>query len=260
MLFDPFQGALWEQWFTTELGRYIFSRQEKLILDIVSPFDGESVLDVGCKTGNFLRLFQRQGCSISGIDSSAEALEVARKKLGPRCELIQANAADLPFSDNEFDVVTIIHGVSAFANPQKVLAEAVRVSRNRVFVGFYNKYSFVGTEQSIRKLFGFPATSAMRFFSIREMKSIINKTMANPYLTWGSVIYLPGPVYKLFSELEELFPMKKNPLGAFVGMALPVRYTYRTVQNPIMDSFELKAKTQAAAPETVRSMLREGAR
>jgi len=57
------------------------------------------------------------------------------------CELVLGNAADIPFSDNEFDVVTLTGGLQGSANPQKALAEAVRVSRNRVFVGFLNRYS-----------------------------------------------------------------------------------------------------------------------
>jgi len=242
------------------MSQYIFSRQEKLILDLVSPVAGESLLQVGCGTGNYLGLFRRQKCLLTGLDSSADALEQARIKLGSSCELVQGNAASLPFSDNEFDIVMIMNGPRILDDPQKVLAEAVRVSRNRVFVGFYNRHSFAGAGQSIRKLFDIQGASAMRLFSIREMKSVIHKAMANPYLTWGSVIYFPGLVYKLFSEPEELFPMRKNPLGAFAGMAFPVRYTYRTLQNPIRDSLELKAKARAPAPESVRSMLREGDR
>ena len=241
----------------TELGQYIFSRQEKLILDLVSPIAGESLLDVGCGTGDYLRMFQKKNCVLTGIDSSDAALASARNKLGHRCELVQGNATDLPFSDNEFDVVSLVHGPQILGDPRKVMAEAVRVSRGRVFVGFFNKHSFVGTKQSVRKLFCFPVTSAMRFFTIGEMQSIINKTMLTPSITWGSVIYLPSPVYTFFSELEELFPMKNNPLGAFIGMVFPVRYTYRTVQNPIRNSFELKTKTQAAAPEAIRGMFQE---
>jgi len=241
----------------TELGQYIFSRQEKLILDLVSPIASESILDVGCGTGNYLRMFQKKNCALTGIDSSDAALASARNKLGHRCELVQGNPTDLPFSDNEFDVVSLVHGPQILGDPRKVMAEAVRVSRSRVFVGFFNKHSFVGTKQSVRKLFCFPVTSAMRFFTIGEMQSIINKTMLTPSITWGSVIYLPSPVYTFFSELEELFPMKNNPLGAFIGMVFPVRYTYRTVQNPIRNAFELKTKTQAAAPEAIRGMFQE---
>lgn len=242
------------------MSQYIFSRQEKLILDLVSPVAGESLLQVGCGTGNYLGLLRREKCLLTGFDSSADVLDQARIMCGSQCELVQGNAASLPFSDNEFDVVMIMNGPQPLGDPLTVLAEAVRVSRNRVFVGFYNSYTFVGSGQAMRELFAIPSVLAMQFFSISEMKSIIRKTMPYTDLTWGSVIYFPGPVYKLFSELEELFPMKNNPLGAFVGMAFPVRYTYRTLQTPIMDSLELKAKARITVPETVRSILREGNR
>ncbi len=258
MLIDPLQDAAEDRWLETETGRYVFSRQEKLIMDLVSPAAGESLLDVGCKTGNYLRLFQQKKCNLTGLDASAEALKIARNKLGSRCDLIQNTVSDLPFSDNEFDIVTLINSMQSSDDPQKTIAEAVRVSRSRVFIGFFNKYSFVGTGQSVRKLFGFPVTSSVRFFTIGEMQSIIHATMASASVSWGSVICLPGPLYTFFPEFDKLFPVKKNPLGAFVGMLVMVKYTYRTVQSPLINSFEIKAKAQAAAPEAVRGMLQGG--
>ncbi len=258
MLIDPLRAVAEDRWLETETGRYIFSRQEKLILDLVSPAAGESLLDVGCKTGNYLRLFQQKKCNLTGLDASADALKLARNKLGSQCDLIQSTTSDLPFSDNEFDIVTLINSLYSSDDAQKVIAEAVRVSRNRVFIGFFNKYSFAGTGHTVRKLFGFPVASSVRFFTIGEMQSIIRETMAIPSVSWGSVICLPGPLYTLFSEFDELFPIKKNPLGAFVGMLITIKYTYRTVQNPLMNSFEIKSKTRAAAPEAVRGMLRGG--
>ena len=239
------------------MNQYIFARQEKLILDLVSPVAGQSLLDVGCGTGNYLSMFQKSRCTLTGIDPSDAALASARKKLGHPCELVRGNITELPFSDNEFDIVCAVFGPQTSDDPQKVLAEAVRVSRGRVFVGFFSKYSLVGTQHSVRKLFGFPLTTNMRFFTVREMQALINKTMAVPSVTWGSVMYLPKAVYAFFSELEDFFPMKNNPLGAFVGMVFPVRYTYRTVQNPILNSFDLKAKTRATAPEAIRGMLQQ---
>jgi SAM-dependent methyltransferase len=254
---NTIKAASRDQWLATEVGRYIYSRQEKLIMDLVSPVAGESLLDVGCGTGDNLYLFQKRKCILTGIDSSKDALELARQKVGRQCEFVLGEATDLPFSDNEFDIVTLITSIQISHDHQKVIAEAIRVCRNRIFVGFLNKHTLIGTKQSVRKLFGFPILSQVRFFSIGEMKSIINQAM-NTSITWGSVIYLPTSIYKWCSEFEELLPMKKNPLGAFVGMAVPVRYSYRTVQNPLMNSFELDAKTQAATPDAIRNMLREG--
>lgn len=258
MFFDPLQAGTAEDGDPTRQSSRLHLRQEKLILDLVAPVAGESVLDVGCGNGSCLRLFGRKKCLLTGLDASQAALEAARRNLGASCELVLGNAADIPFSDNEFDVVTLTGGLQGSANPQKVLAEAVRVSRNRVFVGFLNRYSSAGTEQAVRKFFGFPAASDFRFFSIGEMQNLIHKTMSGAVIQWGSVMCLPGPAYALLSSLEDLFPMRKNPLGAFVGMVFAVNYTYRTVQHPVVHSFKLKARERAAAPEAVRDMLREG--
>lgn len=65
--------------------------------------------------------------------------------------------------------------------------------------------------------------------------------------TGGCSVVVPG---------DDLFPMRNNPLGAFVGMVFSVNYTYRTVQHPVLNSFKLKARERAAAPEAVRDMLR----
>ena len=121
MLFDPLQAVSQDHWLETELGRYIFSRQEKLIMDLVRPAAGESVLDVGCGSGNYLSLFAQKKCSLTGIDPSDAALASAGNKLGHRCELVRGSAVDLPFSDIEFDVVTLINNLRTLDNPKKII-------------------------------------------------------------------------------------------------------------------------------------------
>ena len=74
----------------------------------------------------------------------------------------------------------------------------------------------------------------------------------------GLTKYIKDEIEIVKKELDELFPIKKNPLGAFVGILVTIKYTYRTVQNPLTNAFELKAKTQATAPEAVREMLQGG--
>ncbi|HOG13171.1 MAG: methyltransferase domain-containing protein [Smithellaceae bacterium] len=260
MFFDPPGSHTAEDRHQTPRGRCLDSRKEKLILDLVAPAAGESVLGVGCGNGDDLLLFGRKKCLLTGMDPSQAALDAARSRLGESCELVLGDAADIPFSDNQFDVVTLTGGLQRLANPRKVLAEAVRVSRNRVFVGFLNRHSPAGTGKAARKLFGFPEVSDVRFFSVGEMRTLIGQAMPGARIQWGSVMCLPGPAYDLAPELEDLLPIRKNPLGAYVGMVFAVHCTYRTVQHPVMDSFQLKAKARAAAPEAVRDMLRGGGR
>ena len=90
--------------------------------------------------------------------------------------------------------------------------------------------------------------------SIDEIKDIARGLIDITAIKWGSVIYFPTIIYNISKELEELVPHMKNPLGAFVGLTFPVKYIYRTVQNPLIEPHQLKAGARTV-PETVRSML-----
>ena len=257
MVFDQKAAKLSDERLETVLGRYIFSRQKELILDLVAPRTGERMLGVDCGTGNYLQLFREKRCTVTGIDSSAEMLKIAREKHGDHAELILAQAEDLPFSDNEFDIVTLINVLEVVNDPQKVIAEAIRVCSGRVFIGFLNSYSFTGTKQRLKEISGFPISQKIHFLSLTEIRKMVRSLIGDADIKWGSVIYFPSIVYDFLSELDELFPLRKNPFGAFAGLIFPVKYTYRTVQSPIMESYKLKAESQRTAPEAIRGMLKE---
>lgn len=256
MIIGDQKKTTFDHWLNSAHGQYIYGRQKKLILDLTSPVSGEKVLSIGCGSGQFLHLFQDQKCQVTGLDLSDNNLKLARERLGPRAELIRGALDDLPFSDNEFDIVALINVLGTSQNPEKMIAEAIRVSHRRVFIGFMNNISFAGTQQSIKELFGFSPSEAVRFFSVFEMKSKVKRLINTPDIQWGSVIFFPGMISAWFSEMEEMLPRKTNPFGAFAGLVFPVKYMLRTVQSPVLEQFDLNVKAPAAAPEAIREMLR----
>jgi SAM-dependent methyltransferase len=187
-------------------------------------------------------------------------LEAARKKMGDRVELYSGQAEDLPFSDDEFDIVTIINALEVARSPQKAIAEAIRVCRGRIFIGFINKHSFVGTKQRLKEIFGFPLAQKINFFGIEEIRKMVGSLIGSPVIKWGSVIYFPTIIYDISTELEELVPHAKNPWGAFAGLTFPVKYTYRSAQNPIAEAYQIENDARVTAPEAVRGMFQEKAR
>jgi SAM-dependent methyltransferase len=257
MFFNQYTAKSPDAHLRTELGRYIFSRQKELIFDMVKPDAGERVLDIGCGTGNHLQLFKEKWCQVTGLDPNAKSLDIAKNKLGSGVDLIIGQPEDIPFSDDEFDIVTIINALETSLNPRKVISEAIRVCRGRLFIGFINNYSLAGTKQRLKELFGIPISTQSHFYSLNEMKIMVGNIIDNPEIKWGSVIYFPAFVYSFFEELEEMLPLTNNPLGAFTGLVFPVKYTYRTVQNPLIEPFKINGKARRAAPETARDMLQE---
>jgi len=253
MVFDKNTARSCDDWLKSPIGDYVNSREKKLILTLLAPKEGEKLLDVGCKTGNNLLFLRRAGCDVTGIDSSLSMLETARKKLGDRADFYSGSPEDLPFSDNEFDVVTLINCLEFVENPQKAIEEAIRVSRERVFLGFLNKYSFNATQSVKSLIFPLSLYNEARFFSIWEVNNIVKSVLSGTSIQWGSVIFLPLNWYPFAAGIEKCIPVAKNPFGSFIGLTFPVVYTHRTLQDPIEASLKV-SKAGGQLPGTAREM------
>jgi demethylmenaquinone methyltransferase/2-methoxy-6-polyprenyl-1,4-benzoquinol methylase len=93
------------------------------------------VLDVATGTGAVaLELVGQYGCSVVGIDRSAEMLGVARARVAARglaskIELREARAEALPFADASFDALTVTYLLRYVDDPAATLRELARVVR-----------------------------------------------------------------------------------------------------------------------------------
>ena len=242
MIFDEEMTRSYDDWLQTPVGGYIDGKERELILALTMPKKGERLLDVGCGTGEHLLLFRERGCDVTGIEPSPFMLEIARQKLGNRADFHLGKAEDLPFSDNEFDIVTLITTLEFADDPEKAITEAIRVSRDRVFLGVLNKCSLIGAQRRL-KLFGPSVYHSARFFHIVELTAMVRNQLHGVRIQWGSVIFLPYGWYKFAGVMEESLPVMKNPFGAFVGLSFPVTFRYKTIQDVIMKPFEIKVKS-----------------
>ena len=93
------------------------------------------ILEVGCNTGMQLVNLRKLGFkNLTGIDVSKSGLSIAKKNL-PETNLKEASALDIPFSDNEFDLV-FTSGVLIHINPNnldKVIDEVYRTSKKYIW-------------------------------------------------------------------------------------------------------------------------------
>lgn len=254
MMFNEEMARAYDEWLQTPAGRYVQAQETRLIMDLLAPRERETVLDVGCGTGEHLLLFRERGCDVTGLDPSAAMLEIAAQKLGARATLHKGVAEDLPFEDNTFDIVTLITTLEFTDDPRKAIQEAIRVSRNRVFLGVLNRYSLTTTWQRLKGVFAPTIYDQARFFAIGELMGMIRAEMPGAAIRWGSVISLPCGASEFAQSIDESVPVMKNPFGAFLGLSFPVTFSYRTVQNVITDPFRIKAKSGEPASGMVREM------
>jgi len=94
------------------------------------------ILDVGCAKGFMLYDFQKAipGISVEGIDISEYAIENAKEEV--KKSLKVADARQLPFEDNTFDLVISITTLHNFTEEDMKIAlkEIMRVTRKDAFI------------------------------------------------------------------------------------------------------------------------------
>jgi SAM-dependent methyltransferase len=94
-------------------------------LRLLGPGSGR-LLDVGCGTGTHTAVFAEHGWRVVGVDLSADQLQLARAR---GVDVLQADAADLPFESEEFDAVVSVWTHTDVEDFPLLLREVVRVLR-----------------------------------------------------------------------------------------------------------------------------------
>ena len=91
---------------------------------------GSRVLDLGCGTGNLIRLLREvKPASYCGADLSEQMIRQARRSLGAGASLVTADAAALPYGDGAFDIVVCNASFHHYTEPERAAGEIRRVLR-----------------------------------------------------------------------------------------------------------------------------------
>jgi demethylmenaquinone methyltransferase/2-methoxy-6-polyprenyl-1,4-benzoquinol methylase len=97
-------------------------------LDIVGVRAGETLLDVGCGTGDLCELAAARGARAIGVDYSAGMLAMAHRR-GINAEFVRVDALELPLPDASADRYVSAFALRNFADLAPAFAEAARVLR-----------------------------------------------------------------------------------------------------------------------------------
>ena len=100
----------------------------KAATKIIAPKAGMQILDLAAGPGSSSEPLHNAGATVFATDFSEGMLAVGRKSR-PYLNFSKADALNLPFEANRFDVVTISYGLRNTVDYPKALAEALRVTK-----------------------------------------------------------------------------------------------------------------------------------
>lgn len=151
----------YRRWRASEIGAITERLEQRLILEMLGDAAGCKILDIGCGDGALACDLTRRGAFVTGIDTSASMIESARERAKANDADIDfhlADAAELPFPDEQFDAATAITILCFVKDARPVFGEIARVLRpgGRFVIGELGKWSTWAASRRVRAWLGSP--------------------------------------------------------------------------------------------------------
>ena len=136
---------------------------------IIAPVPGMKILDLAAGPGSSSEPLHKAGASVLSTDFSEGMLAQGRKSR-PYLSFSKADALNLPFEDESFDVTTISFGLRNTVDYPRALAEAYRVTKHggRMVVVEFSHPTWA------------PFRSLYLSYLMRALPIIARKTASNP--------------------------------------------------------------------------------
>jgi len=205
----------YDLWYETPEGKMYDQAEKSTVLKLLRPAKpGDRLLDVGCGTGHWSRVFADQGYEVTGIDICPEMSEVARSRDYPGCYFEIADACHLPFDNASFEVVAAMATLEFVTDPELAVTEMFRCVKpaGSVIVGALNRLAPLNRKRIAQRKQ--PYTSA-RLLSPTQLRY-----MLAPYGRLRMCVSKEHSKAKgtgLLSKFREKLPTwLRQPRGAFI--------------------------------------------
>jgi SAM-dependent methyltransferase len=240
-VFDFNDAKAYEDWFHKRRNRFAAELESRLMLNMLGPVKGETVLDIGCGIGSCLKPLLKNGLDVTGIDPSPYMLDITHQNLGDRVELYRGFAEDLPFDDNSFNHACFFVSLEFIDDPKKAIAEACRVAKDKVFIGVLNRYAIKGIERRVKGIFTATIFNQARFYSVWELKKIIRDLLGPVPVSWRTVCQFPSFSSRILNKLEKSNLVQRCPFGTFAGILVTLVPRFKT--RPLALRYQAKQPT-----------------
>ena len=128
------------------------------LADACAIAPGMTVLDVAAGDGNFALAAAERGATITASDYTPKMVELGRARsaaAGIAVEWVEADAEDLPFDPDSFDVVASVFGAMFAPRPDVLASELFRVCKPGGIVAManYGWHGFLGDYAKLLRRF-----------------------------------------------------------------------------------------------------------
>lgn len=257
-VFDFKDARAYVQWMSRQRDQWISALEIELMVNLLKPAPGDSILDIGCGAGAAAVPLLEKGLNVTGLDPSPYMLDLCLERAGHRVDLYRGYAEDLPFDDNAFNHAIFFISLEFVEDPAKAIKEACRVAKDRVFFGFLNRFALKGAQRWRTGCCVGEVFKHARLFSVWELKHMVRSVAGPVPIAWRTVCQLPHGSAKLLQSLESSDIVQRCPFGAFAGLTATLLPRFRTRPLAIRYKPEKAHRVMAGSAPVGPSILKEG--
>jgi ubiquinone/menaquinone biosynthesis C-methylase UbiE len=180
--------AKWNKWAVTydsKSWKYDYLRASQLgVISLLNLKENVSMLDIGCGTGWALgqaaKLNGDNG-TFCGVDLSEKMIEKANENFKGRenFHFIKANAEEIPFEDNRFDIIICTNSFHHYLHPDKALKEMHRLTKPQGKVYILDPSIDFWIAKVLAKVFHLFDRAHVRLHSTKEFEKMIARAGFN---------------------------------------------------------------------------------
>jgi 2-polyprenyl-3-methyl-5-hydroxy-6-metoxy-1,4-benzoquinol methylase len=123
--------------FSGKIGSWFLAVQEEATLQMLAPYKGAKILDVGGGHGQLTGALLRNGYRVTVLGSSDSCKTRIQDLIdGNRCIFKVGNILDLPYQSRTFDVVVSYRLLSHVVQWKRLVSELARVARKSIIVDY----------------------------------------------------------------------------------------------------------------------------
>lgn len=217
-VFDFHTARAYEQWAKRPEIKRSEASELRLMMDMLDPMRGKTVLEVGCGSGSGLIPFIEKGLLVTGIDPSPYMLDIAQRRVGHRADLHRGSGEELPFEDNSFHYVCLNYTLEFVEDCEAVIEEACRVAKDRVYIGMMNRFAMKGYRRRINSILSETVQDQLQYFSIGEIKGILRRLLGDVPIDSRTICHFPVSLMRLLYRMEQSRFLQSCPFGAYAGI------------------------------------------
>ena len=105
-------------------GSYLVNIENE-IKNLITSNNYKNILEAGCGTGKWINMLEDNGLKVFGLDFSMGMLKIARGDKSS-LNLVNADAVQIPFKDNYFDLIFCVNAIHHFPDKEKFINECKR--------------------------------------------------------------------------------------------------------------------------------------